>query len=157
VKSTTDIQDYPPPIEAPTSRRPTLRADLTDKADLANVERVLHEDEAITMLVNNADIGAVTPLLQTDVRKADDLIEPGSKRMLRSRARRRGCGLSALPAAVAGPRIFIMPANCGRRPRAQDHPGQLGSARRRGSYPRPPRRIAQAVRNPRKRVVPRNG
>jgi short-subunit dehydrogenase len=52
-----------------------LSADLTDKADLASVERVLREDEAITMLVNNAGIGAVTPLLETDVRKADDLID----------------------------------------------------------------------------------
>jgi uncharacterized protein len=31
-----------------------LRADLNDKADLEKVERVLREDEAITMLVNNA-------------------------------------------------------------------------------------------------------
>jgi short-subunit dehydrogenase len=52
-----------------------LRADLADKADLAKVERVLREDQAITMLVNNAGIGAVTPLLETDVRKADDLID----------------------------------------------------------------------------------
>src|SRR5262245_48449977 len=51
-----------------------LRADLTKKADLAEVERVLHEDPAVTMLVNNAGIGAVTPLLETDVRKVHDLI-----------------------------------------------------------------------------------
>jgi len=51
-----------------------LRADLTNKEDLANVERVLREDEAVTMLVNNAGIGAVTPLLETDIRKVDDLI-----------------------------------------------------------------------------------
>ena len=44
-----------------------LRADLTNSADLAKVERVLREDEAVTMLVNNAGIGAVTPLLNTDV------------------------------------------------------------------------------------------
>src|SRR6201988_1167572 len=44
-----------------------LRADLNDKVDLANVERILREDQAITMLVNNAGIGAVTPLLETDV------------------------------------------------------------------------------------------
>jgi short-subunit dehydrogenase len=51
-----------------------LRADLTDPADLARVERVLRDDAAITMLVNNAGLGAVTPLLETDVRKADELI-----------------------------------------------------------------------------------
>lgn len=51
-----------------------LRADLSDKADLANVERVLREDQAITMLVNNAGLGAVTPLLDTDVETMEDLI-----------------------------------------------------------------------------------
>jgi short-subunit dehydrogenase len=51
-----------------------LRADLNDEADLANVERVLREDQAITMLVNNAGFGAVTPLLETDVDKMDDMI-----------------------------------------------------------------------------------
>jgi short-subunit dehydrogenase len=51
-----------------------LRADLTDSADVAKVERVLREDEAITMLVNNAGIGAVTPLLNTNVSQVDNLI-----------------------------------------------------------------------------------
>src|SRR5690242_6705785 len=51
-----------------------LRANLNDKADLAKVERMLREDEAITLLVNNAGIGAVTPLLDTDVDKMDDMI-----------------------------------------------------------------------------------
>src|SRR5881628_2388522 len=48
-----------------------LRADLNDKADLAKVERILREDQAIAMLVNNAGIGAVTPLLDTDVDKME--------------------------------------------------------------------------------------
>ena len=52
----------------------SLPADLNDKTDLAKVERVLREDAAITMLVNNAGVGAVTPLLGTDVHKMDDLI-----------------------------------------------------------------------------------
>jgi uncharacterized protein len=43
-------------------------------ADLANVERVLREDQAITMLVNNAGLGAVRPLLDTDVDEMDELI-----------------------------------------------------------------------------------
>jgi len=42
-----------------------LRADLSDKADLATVESMLRDDQAITMLVNNAGIGAITPLLNT--------------------------------------------------------------------------------------------
>jgi short-subunit dehydrogenase len=51
-----------------------LRADLNDKADLGKVERRLREDAAITLLVNNAGFGAVTPLLDTDVDKMEDLI-----------------------------------------------------------------------------------
>jgi uncharacterized protein len=51
-----------------------LRADLNDKSDLKKVERILREDEAITLLVNNAGIGAVTPLLDSDVDKMDDMI-----------------------------------------------------------------------------------
>ena len=35
---------------------------------------MLREDEAITMLVNNAGIGAVTPLLNTNVGQVDNLI-----------------------------------------------------------------------------------
>jgi short-subunit dehydrogenase len=48
-----------------------LPADLNDRADLAKAERLLRANEAITMLVNNAGIGAVTPLLETDVRMVD--------------------------------------------------------------------------------------
>jgi short-subunit dehydrogenase len=51
-----------------------LRADLNDKADLVKVERLLCKDRAITMLVNNAGIGAVTPLLDTDIDKMDEMI-----------------------------------------------------------------------------------
>jgi short-subunit dehydrogenase len=51
-----------------------MRADLNDKVDLVKVERVLREDPAITMLVNNAGVGAVTPLLDADVNKMEDMI-----------------------------------------------------------------------------------
>jgi short-subunit dehydrogenase len=51
-----------------------LRADLNDKTDLAKVEQTLREDASITMLVNNAGIGAVTPLLDSDVDKMDEMI-----------------------------------------------------------------------------------
>src|SRR5712691_6769090 len=40
-----------------------LPADLNDKADVARVEARLRQDRAITMLVNNAGIAAITPLL----------------------------------------------------------------------------------------------
>jgi short-subunit dehydrogenase len=52
-----------------------LRADLGDPADLAKVEGVLRENQRITMLVNNAGIGSVTPLLDTDVHKAAEMID----------------------------------------------------------------------------------
>jgi hypothetical protein len=52
----------------------TLAADLNDKADLGRVEATLREDASITLLVNNAGVGAVTPLLATNVDKMDDLI-----------------------------------------------------------------------------------
>ena len=42
-------------------------ADLNDSADLAQVEQVLRTDPTITMLVNNAGIGATAPLLDSDV------------------------------------------------------------------------------------------
>lgn len=49
-------------------------ADLTDQGDLARVERLLRENDSISMLVNNAGIGAVTPLLETDIHKVENLI-----------------------------------------------------------------------------------
>src|SRR5262245_36345182 len=45
----------------------TLAADLTEPQDLARVEAVLKSDKSITLLVNNAGIAAVTPLLQSNV------------------------------------------------------------------------------------------
>jgi uncharacterized protein len=51
-----------------------LRADLNDRADLAKVEITLRNDPRITMLVNNAGTASVTPLLNTDVEKMDDMI-----------------------------------------------------------------------------------
>ena len=51
-----------------------LPADLNDKADLAKVETTLRDDQTITMLVNNAGVGSVAPLLHADVEKMDDMI-----------------------------------------------------------------------------------
>src|SRR5687768_8589337 len=51
-----------------------LPANLSDRADLAKVEARLREDRTITMLVNNAGIAAVTPLLESDVDRMDDMI-----------------------------------------------------------------------------------
>ena len=51
-----------------------LPADLNDKGDLAKVETTLRDDQTITMLVNNAGIGSIAPLLNADVEKMDDMI-----------------------------------------------------------------------------------
>ncbi|HEY0231536.1 MAG TPA: SDR family oxidoreductase, partial [Dokdonella sp.] len=49
-------------------------ADLNDKADLAGVEAELRRDPGITMLVNNAGVGAQAALLDADVDVMDAMI-----------------------------------------------------------------------------------
>src|SRR5215468_7677135 len=51
-----------------------VAADLNDKTDLAKVETILRANADITLLVNNAGIGATAPLLNADVEKMDDMI-----------------------------------------------------------------------------------
>jgi short-subunit dehydrogenase len=51
-----------------------LPVDLNDKADLAKVEAALRSDPSICMLVNNAGIASVAPLLNADVDKMEDMI-----------------------------------------------------------------------------------
>jgi len=51
-----------------------LRSDLNNKADLAKVEAILRDDPSITMLVNNAGVAAVAPLLNADIQKMEDMI-----------------------------------------------------------------------------------
>jgi len=50
-----------------------FQADLSDKKDLARVEAKLHEDKTITVLVNNAGVGAMAPLLNTDINKLEEM------------------------------------------------------------------------------------
>jgi short-subunit dehydrogenase len=52
----------------------TIAADLNDKADLARVEARLHTDPSITLLVNNAGVGAAAPLLDSDIDKMEEMI-----------------------------------------------------------------------------------
>ncbi|CAB3629444.1 SDR family NAD(P)-dependent oxidoreductase [Achromobacter pestifer] len=52
-----------------------ITADLNDKSDLARVEHVLRTDASITLLVNNAGLGAVAPLLMADVDKMTGMID----------------------------------------------------------------------------------
>jgi len=49
------------------SKVETLVADLTDSNDLVRLERILREDSRITLLVNNAGVGATAPLLNSDI------------------------------------------------------------------------------------------
>ena len=51
-----------------------IAADLNDKADLERIETRLRTDAGITVLVNNAGVAAVTPLLDSDVDAMDDMI-----------------------------------------------------------------------------------
>jgi len=44
-----------------------VAADLTDKADSLRVEQILRNDASITLLVNNAGVGGVMPLLASPV------------------------------------------------------------------------------------------
>jgi uncharacterized protein len=51
-----------------------IAADLTRAADLAKVESVLKSDASITLLVNNAGVGATAPLLQSEIGKMEQMI-----------------------------------------------------------------------------------
>jgi short-subunit dehydrogenase len=51
-----------------------LAADLSKKEDLARVENALKQDASLTMLVNNAGIGAAAQVLQSDVHMMDEII-----------------------------------------------------------------------------------
>jgi len=52
----------------------TIVADLNNKVDLAKVETKLKEDSSITMLVNNAGLASVAPLLNADIDKMEEMI-----------------------------------------------------------------------------------
>jgi short-subunit dehydrogenase len=53
----------------------TVRADLGQHEDLLKVEGILRSDPSITMLVNNAGVGAVEPLLMSDVEAMERMIK----------------------------------------------------------------------------------
>jgi uncharacterized protein len=52
-----------------------VTADLGNKEDLRRIEQLLREDARISMLVNNAGIGAAAPLLDSDVDKMETIID----------------------------------------------------------------------------------
>ncbi|RRN63982.1 SDR family oxidoreductase [Caulobacter sp. 602-1] len=61
----------------------TLTADLRRAADLASVADRLRADPAITMLVNNAGVGASTPLLDSDVEAMSEMIALNVEALMR--------------------------------------------------------------------------
>jgi len=52
-----------------------LPADLRDRAQLAKVESTLRDDPDITLFVNNAGAVSITPLLSSDIRKMEEIID----------------------------------------------------------------------------------
>jgi len=52
----------------------TIAADLNEKTDLARIETTLRNNAGITLLVNNAGVGAAAPLLNSDIEKMDEMI-----------------------------------------------------------------------------------
>ncbi|HWU56316.1 MAG TPA: SDR family NAD(P)-dependent oxidoreductase, partial [Rhizomicrobium sp.] len=52
----------------------TVAADLATPHGVESVEDILRTDPQISLLVNNAGVGSVTPLLSSDVEKMDDMI-----------------------------------------------------------------------------------
>jgi uncharacterized protein len=51
-----------------------LPADLSDRSDLKRIETLLRSNADVTMLVNNAGVGAIEPLLDSDVEAMDAMI-----------------------------------------------------------------------------------
>ena len=52
----------------------TVQADLISPADLRRVEDILRTNAEISLLVNNAGVGAIKPLLASDVDKMEEMI-----------------------------------------------------------------------------------
>jgi short-subunit dehydrogenase len=52
-----------------------IAADLNDANDLARIETKLRTDASLTLLVNNAGVGATTPLLASDVDEMNSMID----------------------------------------------------------------------------------
>lgn len=83
-RSDAKIEELSARLASETGRTVTsLRADLSDNAELTKVEQVLREDPAITALVNNAGTASVAPLLDADVEKMDEIIDLNVSALMR--------------------------------------------------------------------------
>jgi short-subunit dehydrogenase len=69
------MEDLAKKLAAETGREvQTLAADLTNSKALAELEQILREDSRVTLLVNNAGLGATKPLLDSDVTDMSQII-----------------------------------------------------------------------------------
>lgn len=70
------LQDVSRRITASTGRIAlTMVADLNEPADLQRVEQLLATDPDVTLLVNNAGVGALEPLLQSQIDAMEAMID----------------------------------------------------------------------------------
>jgi uncharacterized protein len=70
------LKDLAAKLEAETGRTvEIIAADLGDKAELRRIEALLREDQAISVLVNNAGVASVAPLLQSSVDEMEAMID----------------------------------------------------------------------------------
>lgn len=60
-----------------------LAADLSKKSDLISVENVLRTNTGITMLVNNAGIGAAAPLVNSNVEAMEEMVKVNVTALMR--------------------------------------------------------------------------
>ena len=91
-----------------------LRADLGRQEDLAAVEALLRDDPQVSVLVNNAGFGAVTPLLASDVARMEEMIDLNVTALTRLTyaavpgfvARKRGAIINISSIVAIGPEIL---------------------------------------------------
>jgi short-subunit dehydrogenase len=71
------MDDLAKKLAADTRRKVEILApDLRNSNDLTGVERILRDDSRVTLLVNNAGVGATAPLLNSDVADMNRMITP---------------------------------------------------------------------------------
>ena len=91
-----------------------LVSDLSVPADVARVERVLRDDPRVTVLVNNAGLGAVAPLLDTDADEMSRMISLNVDALMRLThavapafvSRRSGTIINVASIVAVGPEIL---------------------------------------------------
>lgn len=91
-----------------------IAADLSQRDDLARIEAGLRADASITMLVNNAGIGATGPLLNSEVEKMERMVALNVTALMRLTyaavpgfvARRRGAIVNIASIVALAPEIL---------------------------------------------------